>query len=141
MKLVKRFNNEFGEVVLLIKKARFNALKSVNRELIELYLQIGCYISRKVESAQWGKSVVVGLADHLRQTLPDSTGYSEQNLWRMKQFYEAYHAHPKLSTLLRELGWSSHLHILAKANKKGGTVIVGLDDCGRGKRQVGFIGH
>ncbi|PIW59562.1 MAG: DUF1016 domain-containing protein, partial [Candidatus Omnitrophica bacterium CG12_big_fil_rev_8_21_14_0_65_50_5] len=43
-----------------------------------------------------------------------STGYSSQNLWRMKQFYEAYRKYPKLSTLLRELGWSSHLHIISK---------------------------
>jgi len=32
----------------------------------------------------------------------------------MKQFYETYRKHKKLSTLLRELPWSSHLHILAK---------------------------
>ena len=32
----------------------------------------------------------------------------------MKQFYETYRDHEKLSTLLRELPWSSHLHILAK---------------------------
>ena len=32
----------------------------------------------------------------------------------MKQFYETYRNHEKLSTLLRELPWSSHLHILAK---------------------------
>ena len=38
-----------------------------------------------------------------------------RNLWRMKQFYEAYRKYPKLSTLLRELGWSSHLYVLSKS--------------------------
>lgn len=32
----------------------------------------------------------------------------------MKQFYETYRNYEKLSTLLRELPWSSHLHIFAK---------------------------
>jgi len=31
----------------------------------------------------------------------------------MRQFYKAYCDTPKLSTLLRELPWSSHLHILS----------------------------
>ncbi len=114
MKIIKLLDSQFGEVVHLIKKARFNALRSVNQELIELYWQIGSYISARVESEEWGKGVVTQLAMHLRERLPDSTGYSSQNLWRMKQFYEAYRKYPKLSTVLRELGWSSHLHIISK---------------------------
>ena len=115
MKIIKSFDSQFAEVVQLIKKARFNALRSVNRELIGLYWQVGCYISDRVEKEKWGKGVVDKLAVYLRKILPDSTGYSTQNLWRMKQFYEAYSKYPKLSTLLRELGWSSHLHILSKS--------------------------
>ena len=112
MKIIKPLDSQFGEVVHLIKKARLNALRSVNQELIELYRQIGSYISARIESEEWGKGVVTHLAAHLRERLPDSTGYSSQNLWRRKQFYEAYRKYPKLSTLLRVLGWSSHLHII-----------------------------
>ncbi len=114
MKIIKSFDSQFGEVVQLIKKARFNALRSVNQELIALYWQIGSYISARVETEEWGKGIVTQLAVHLRERLPDSTGYSSQNLWRMKQFYEAYRKYPKLSALLRELGWSCHLHIISK---------------------------
>lgn len=35
-------------------------------------------------------------------------------MWRIKQFYETYKDYPILSTLLRELAWSNHLHILSK---------------------------
>lgn len=114
MKIIKSFDSQFREVVQLIKKARLNALRSVNHELIELYWQIGSYISTRVKSEEWGKGVVNQLAAHLKERLPDSTGYSSQNLWRMKQFYEAYCRYPILSTVLRELGWSSHLHIISK---------------------------
>ena len=113
MKIVN-LNTQFAEVVLLIKKARFNALRSVNRELIELYWKIGNYISARVEQEKWGRRVVARLAGHLQTNLPDSTGYSAQNLWRMKQFYDTYFKYPKLSTVLRELSWSSNLHILSK---------------------------
>jgi len=34
-------------------------------------------------------------------------GFSAQNVWRMKQFYETYEGNKKLSTLSREIGWSN----------------------------------
>ncbi len=40
----------FTEVVNLIKKSRFQAMHAVNIELINLYWQIGEYISKRVES-------------------------------------------------------------------------------------------
>jgi predicted nuclease of restriction endonuclease-like (RecB) superfamily len=33
----------------------------------------------------------------------------------MRQFFETYRSYPKLSTLLRELPWSSNMHVLSKA--------------------------
>lgn len=36
-------------------------------------------------------------------------GFSPQNLWRMRQFYDTYRAQMKLSTLLRELARGSGL--------------------------------
>ncbi|MCK4619452.1 MAG: hypothetical protein KAT52_05870, partial [Desulfobacterales bacterium] len=38
----------------------------------------------------------------MRKTDPDSRGFSAQNLWRMKQFYETYREREKLSPVLRE---------------------------------------
>ena len=40
-------------------------------------------------------------------------GFSPQNLWRMRQFYETYRDAEDLSTLVRELPWSANLHILS----------------------------
>jgi predicted nuclease of restriction endonuclease-like (RecB) superfamily len=41
-------------------------------------------------------------------------GFSDKNIWRMKQFYEAYKDVPKLSTLLREISWSHNLTIFSR---------------------------
>ena len=45
----------FREVVGLIEQAREHALRTVNTVLIDLYWQVGEYISRKLESAAWGE--------------------------------------------------------------------------------------
>jgi hypothetical protein len=55
----------FVEVMDLIHKARQRAFQAVNTELIDLYWRVGEYISRKVETATWGKGVVEKLADFI----------------------------------------------------------------------------
>ena len=42
--------NNFEEILKLIQEARFNALKTVNKELMNLYWNIGHYITDKVDS-------------------------------------------------------------------------------------------
>jgi hypothetical protein len=46
---------------------------------------------------------VAELASFITQNDPTIKGFSDKNLWRMKQFYETYHDDEKLSPLLREL--------------------------------------
>ena len=109
-----KHEQKFIEVIQLINKARTNAYKAVNTELINLYWNIGKYISEQVTSQVWGKSVVSQLAKYIEKMAPDLKGYSDKNLWRMKQFYEAYCDYPKLSTLLREIAWSHNLAIFSR---------------------------
>jgi predicted nuclease of restriction endonuclease-like (RecB) superfamily len=94
---------QFSDIIELIKQSRAAAIKAVNTELITLYWNIGEHISKRVESAEWGQSVVQELADYIQQNEPDLKGFSDKNLWRMKQFYEAYKDAPNLSPLVREI--------------------------------------
>lgn len=89
-------------------------MQAVNSELINLYWQIGEYISNRVADEGWGESVVVQLAEYLQMNEPDLKGFSDKNLWRMKQFYETYKDAPKLSPLLREISWSNNLAVMAR---------------------------
>jgi predicted nuclease of restriction endonuclease-like (RecB) superfamily len=107
--------NRFTEVIRLIKQSRANAIKSINAELIHLYWKIGEQINRKIQDAEWGDGVVAELADFIRRKEPDLKGFSDKNLWRMKQFYETYKDSPKLSTLLREISWSHNLAIFSRS--------------------------
>jgi predicted nuclease of restriction endonuclease-like (RecB) superfamily len=105
---------EFSEIRGLIEKAKSQALKSVNKELITLYWNVGERISRKLNSSQWGDAVVDQLATYLRATQPELKGFSRRGLYRMRQFYETYSELENVSTLLTQISWSSHLHIMAK---------------------------
>ncbi|MCC9007540.1 PDDEXK nuclease domain-containing protein [Pseudomonas putida] len=96
----------------LIKNARQRAVQAVNTQLIDLYWQVGAYISRKLERAEWGESVVSQLAAHLAQTQPGLRGFTKRNLFRMRQFYEAYRNDEKVSALLTQLPWTHNLTIL-----------------------------
>ena len=105
----------FSELIKIIKQARIKAVKLVNTELINLYWQVGEYISQRISNAEWGDAVVSQLAEHLQQNEPDLKGFSDKNLWRMKQFYETYRDFPKLSPLVREISWTNNLIILSRA--------------------------
>ena len=107
----------FGEVVSLIRAARQRADQAVNTGVIDLYWSIGQYLHHKIEADGWAKGTVVQLAGYIAQREPGKRGFSAQNLWRMRQFFEAYPAASKLSPLLRDLPWSAHLHILSRAKR------------------------
>ncbi|WP_421943719.1 PDDEXK nuclease domain-containing protein [Pedobacter sp.] len=106
--------NQFAHIVALIKDARNTALKNVNSALINLYWNIGEHIHNKVNNAEWGQSVVKQLAEFLSKQEPNLKGFSDKNLWRMKQFYENYKDFPKLSPLVREISWTNNLIILSR---------------------------
>lgn len=107
-------DNRFTDIIQLIKQSRTNAIRAVNAELINLYWNIGEYISKKIEQSEWGDSVVTELAKFIQRHEPEIKGFSDKNLWRMKQFYETYKDFPKLSTLLREISWSHNLAIFSR---------------------------
>lgn len=107
-------DNRFTDIIQLIKQSRTNAIRAVNAELINLYWNIGEYISKKIEQSEWGDSVVTELANFIQDYEPEIKGFSDKNIWRMKQFYETYKNFPKLSTLLREISWSHNLAIFSR---------------------------
>lgn len=107
----------FAEVVALIEQSRSQAAQAVNTILIDLYWKIGETISGKIAEEGWGKGTVESLSEHIYATHPGIRGFSSQNLWRMRQFFETYRDEPVLSTLLRELPWSANLHIMSRAKQ------------------------
>jgi predicted nuclease of restriction endonuclease-like (RecB) superfamily len=115
-KLTER-DSEFSEILGIIRAGRFRAYETVNVALIGTYWAVGAHLSRKVNEASWGKGIVKELSDWLLKESPDLKGFSASNLWRMKQFYDAYEGSPKLAPLVRVLPWTHNLLILGQSKR------------------------
>lgn len=113
--VVKNAQPDFTEVVHLIAAARLHAYQAVNTTLIDLYWQVGAYISNKIKAAEWGDGVVDALAKHLAVTQPNLQGFTRRNLFRMRQFYETYQDDQIVSPLVRQLPWTHNLIILSQS--------------------------
>ena len=109
-------NEQFAEIVSMIQHTRSEVVRLANASLIDLYWRVGQYISDKIAVSEWGDGVVKQLAEYIEKTAPETKGFSDKNLWRMKQFYETYKDEDeKLSTLLRQISWSHNLAIMSRA--------------------------
>lgn len=75
------------ELTRRVQSARVTAGRAVNRELVTLYWDIGRGIVEKQRTQGWGNAVVERLGADLRREFPGVTGFSADNLWRMRQFY------------------------------------------------------
>ncbi|MFI3048551.1 PDDEXK nuclease domain-containing protein [Pseudomonas coronafaciens] len=109
--------DRFDEVLAMIQGARQQAAQAVNTRLIELYWQVGAYISRKIENAEWGDAVVSQLAAHLATIQPGLRGFTRRNLFRMRQFFEVYRDNEKVSAVLTQLPWTHHLIIFTQSRR------------------------
>ena len=99
-------------------EARISAARHINRDLILLYWDIGKAIDEKQKIHNWRDAVVEMVARDLKDAFPGSTGFSPQNVWRMRQFYRDHTDEQFLSQLVREMvaavPWGHHANALAK---------------------------
>ncbi|MFM8982464.1 MAG: YhcG family protein [Spartobacteria bacterium] len=86
-----------------IQSARISAARALNSEVILLYWDIGQEIVQKQQARGWGDSVVEFVAADLRHEFPSVTGFSAQNVWRMRQFFILHTQPDFLSQVVREI--------------------------------------
>ena len=114
-------DNNFYNFVKNIKQkiltSQYEALKKVNTQLIKLYFEIGQEIVLKQKQFGWGKSVVKELSNELKKEFVGIRGFSERNLWNMRNFYLAYQNNEKLQTLSAQISWSSNITIIQKCKE------------------------
>ena len=113
---IKVYSSFIKQIKDLIYRRQYEAMKKVNAELIQLYLEIGEEIERQQREQGWGMSVVEILAKELQKEFPGIQGFSARNLWRMKSFYIEYSQNvnlplsstekPILPPLVAEISWS-----------------------------------
>ena len=86
-----------------IRTAQTRVALAANRELIQLYWDIGQEIVNRQQRERWGASVIARLAADLQHEFPGVAGFSPRNIWRMRAFYLAYASDPILSQVATEI--------------------------------------
>ena len=110
--------NDFGAVISIIENAKGRALKAVNAELINMYWEVGEYLSELCAESTYGDKVIDDVANYISATAPTIKGFNRRGLYRMKQFYETYKDDEIVSALLTQLSWTNHLLIMSKSKTK-----------------------
>ncbi|MGE3954042.1 MAG: YhcG family protein [Parachlamydiales bacterium] len=77
----------FEELKQRIQRAQVKAALAVNRELIQLYWDIGREIVKQQQVQSWGAGVIDRLSRDLQATFPGIKGFSRSNIFRMRAFY------------------------------------------------------
>ena len=108
------YNQFLIEIKERIRSAQYEAMKAVNKEMIQLYWDIGKRIAEKQKELAWGKSVVETLSADLQKEFPGIQGFGARNIWYMQQFYAEYQGDIILQPLVAEISWSKHLVIMTK---------------------------
>jgi hypothetical protein len=70
-----------------IRAPQVRAFLSVNRELIQLYWEIGRDVVYRQERDKWGSKVIEKIARDLQSEFPGIEGFSRTNIFRMRAFY------------------------------------------------------
>jgi predicted nuclease of restriction endonuclease-like (RecB) superfamily len=114
MSIIPQYQDDFEKVYCMITKSKAEVWHNINATLIKLYWDVGCHVSIKVNKFSWGQNVVKELSKYILSQDSSSKGFSARNIWRMKQFYEAYRDYEALLGLVTKVSWANHLHILSK---------------------------
>ena len=108
----KEYIKFLNELKNKIKQAHYQAYRTVNKELIKLYWEIGKSIIEKQEKLGWGQKIIQQLAGDLQKDFPKNSGFSERNLKYMRKFYLEYKEKTKVQPLVAQIPWSHNLIIL-----------------------------
>lgn len=107
--------NNFNDIINIIEQSKSRALKAVNAEMINMYWQIGKYLSGLCENSSFGDKVVDEVAAYIAKENPDIKGFNRRGLYRMKQFYELYKDDEFVTPLVTQINWTNHLLIMSGA--------------------------
>jgi len=111
LSLSKDYKQFLAEIKEKVYQSQYQAMRQVNKALINLYWEIGKSIILRQKRHKWGKSVVEKLAEDLQKEFPGMDGLSSRNVWRMRMFYLEYE---KLPPMVAEIGWSHNVIIIEK---------------------------
>ena len=108
-------NNEYFAVLedikARIKTAQHKAVLGANKELVELYWNIGRII---ISNTKYGAKFIETLSKDIKMSFPNAKGYYVRNLKYMRKFAEFISDEAKVRTVSALLSWSHNQHLFDK---------------------------
>ena len=108
-------NNEYFEVLesikTRIKTTQYKAVLGANKELMELYWNIGQII---IVNTKYGAKFIENLSRDIRLDFPDIQGFSVTNLKYMRKFAKTYPEFTKSQRGVDLLPWRNNLTLMSK---------------------------
>ncbi|GGB16962.1 PDDEXK nuclease domain-containing protein [Puia dinghuensis] len=86
----KQYKDWIVELKGRIQTAQIKAAVTVNRQLLELYWELGREICEKQDRAKWGDGLIGQVAKDLTAAFPGMKGFSRANLFYIKKWYQFY---------------------------------------------------
>ena len=117
----KNENIFYSEISELLQQARRTAYKAVNTIMVETYWQIGKRIVEQEQHGQnranYGDYLITNLSRYLSDTI--GKGFSEANLWNIRQFYLVFPDFRQFPThCVENLTWTNLRMIMRLGNKE-----------------------
>lgn len=88
------------------------------KELINMYWEVGKYISELCAASSYGDKIIDEVANYISNAAPTIKGFNRRGLYRMKQFYETYKDDEFVSPPVTQSGWTNLLLIMPKSKTK-----------------------
>ncbi|MDD3695887.1 MAG: DUF1016 N-terminal domain-containing protein [Lentisphaeria bacterium] len=118
----------YADIAHLLVSARQSVYRAVNTVMVQTYWRIGQRIVEQEqlgqERAGYGEQLIVNLSRYLTDTL--GKGFSEANLWNMRQFYLTFPGYPQSSTQrVENLAWS-HIRLIMRLDNEKAQCLLAL---------------
>ena len=120
----------YEDIRKILTQARNKVYAAVNVAMVETYWNVGRRIVEEEQKgrkrAEYGSYLIENLSERLTKEF--GTGFSEQSLWNMRQFYAKF---PILSAVRRELSWT-HYRLLLRVENESARKFY-LDECAQSR--------
>lgn len=126
----KQYKEWLVEVKQKVQAAQIKAALKVNRELLDLYWDLGREICEKPQKANWGEALIEQLSKDLSATFPGVKGFSRRNMFYIRQWHLFYNRDLEIvpqgvallgkadfetvSSLVRQIPWGHNREIIVK---------------------------
>src|SRR5580698_3719448 len=98
-----------------IGAAQIKASLTVNRELLELYWELGREIYEKQQTANWGEALIDQLSRDLTAMFPNMKGFSKTNLFYIRKWFLFYQSAEFVPQLVGQIeGAQKAPHVVAE---------------------------